>query len=999
MSEHEEERLARVALNQLGEPGDTKMTGLVAELGARRLHDLLLAECDLQGLRTDVAARLAAVDAARDLERAERLGLRFVVPGDAEWPTQLEDLAGAGVAARAGRRPGRAVGPRTAAPRRARQLGRRRGLAGRDDLRRRPWRASSPARSPTPGTWWSRAAPSASTGRPTAGPSAPDAPDAGGGGLRRRPGLPRGPPRDVRPHRPHRRRGVRGATGRCALPDPLPGPQPPHRGADARHRGRRGGQAQRCAQHRQLGPPAQPHGDGRARAGDQPAVGRGARAAAHRCDAAGHPGRRRARAARPVRHGAGRAGPRPGDRARPAAVPPAAGARRGAGSVGAPGPSRSPGPPGSGCARWPVPCSSCRRPGSSTTRTAAGGSPSWLGREPLAGLLRSTGERGRRPGAARADDAGARRLRAAPRRRARPHRRTRCAPTSATSPASSSTPARMGQDDPAAARPADPAQLAGPAAEPRSLPHDRRAAGHRGPGVHRLARAHRSGGDRRGRQPRLAQGPPHPAVGAACRRGLRPDRGRGRRGRRRQPGRHARRRDARAALRDRHPGRRARRARRRRRRPRPQRRPRARQGPQGAHGAVRSTGRAGARLLAAQRTARDARRRVRAPRSSSGPADAGSTSAPCARSCTAGSPRCPGPPTSGRTACGTAPRPTCWRAEPTSGRCRSCSATRRWPRRSATPTSRPTGCAGPTPRPTPAPERGQSPNSRRNSAAAVGATGAGGARRLVAPQRQQPDRSGVDQTQGVEVGRRALDPAPVQAGPREAVRARQLQHPDRLALRHRAADRHGAGDRLVGRAGVPWATTTTPRPARRPAYDTVPGSAAWTTWPTEPARSTPRCPAPYGDAGGSKPSITAGSGCSGHEPTGSVSAVAAGAVSETTAATSRRARVRRVVTSPGSGRRGTAGPGQDRACGGGAGTTRACARLRVVPTGGPPSGLTALARAPVVWEHHSSEWNSHALTPRPRPWASTLGPAREALRAGRVARGRQGQGHPPAASN
>lgn len=96
MSEHEEDRLARVALNQLGEPGDTKMTSLVAELGARRLHDLLLAECDLQGLCTDVAARLAAVDAARDLERAERLGLRFVVPGDTEWPAQLEDLAGAG---------------------------------------------------------------------------------------------------------------------------------------------------------------------------------------------------------------------------------------------------------------------------------------------------------------------------------------------------------------------------------------------------------------------------------------------------------------------------------------------------------------------------------------------------------------------------------------------------------------------------------------------------------------------------------------------------------------------------------------------------------------------------------------------------------------------------------------------------------------------------------------------------------------------------------------
>ena len=96
MSATETERLARVALSRLGEPGETRMTGLVAELGAVRLRDLLLAECDLQGLQTDVAARLAALDPALELDRATRMGLRFVVPGDAEWPTALDDLAGAG---------------------------------------------------------------------------------------------------------------------------------------------------------------------------------------------------------------------------------------------------------------------------------------------------------------------------------------------------------------------------------------------------------------------------------------------------------------------------------------------------------------------------------------------------------------------------------------------------------------------------------------------------------------------------------------------------------------------------------------------------------------------------------------------------------------------------------------------------------------------------------------------------------------------------------------
>jgi DNA processing protein len=92
----EAERLARVALNRLGEPGETKMTGLVAELGPVRLYELLREERDLEGLLTDVAARLTAVDPVRELERADRLGLRFVVPGDDEWPTQLDDLASAG---------------------------------------------------------------------------------------------------------------------------------------------------------------------------------------------------------------------------------------------------------------------------------------------------------------------------------------------------------------------------------------------------------------------------------------------------------------------------------------------------------------------------------------------------------------------------------------------------------------------------------------------------------------------------------------------------------------------------------------------------------------------------------------------------------------------------------------------------------------------------------------------------------------------------------------
>jgi DNA processing protein len=88
-----DERLARVALSQLSEPGSPKLSRMTAELGAVDLYAALLAERDPGGVRTDVAVRLAEADPVRDLERATRLGIRFVIPSDDEWPTQLADLA------------------------------------------------------------------------------------------------------------------------------------------------------------------------------------------------------------------------------------------------------------------------------------------------------------------------------------------------------------------------------------------------------------------------------------------------------------------------------------------------------------------------------------------------------------------------------------------------------------------------------------------------------------------------------------------------------------------------------------------------------------------------------------------------------------------------------------------------------------------------------------------------------------------------------------------
>lgn len=92
----DQERLARAALSRLFEPGDAKLTSLTAELGPVKLHRLLLDQQDVAGVLDDVTTRIATADAERELDRAARLGIRFVIPADAEWPTQLGALDGAG---------------------------------------------------------------------------------------------------------------------------------------------------------------------------------------------------------------------------------------------------------------------------------------------------------------------------------------------------------------------------------------------------------------------------------------------------------------------------------------------------------------------------------------------------------------------------------------------------------------------------------------------------------------------------------------------------------------------------------------------------------------------------------------------------------------------------------------------------------------------------------------------------------------------------------------
>ena len=84
----EADRLARVVLSCGVEPGDMTTSRLVSELGPRRALESQLVPKPGSGL----AERLAEVDPARELERADQAGIRFLVPGDPEWPSGLDDL-------------------------------------------------------------------------------------------------------------------------------------------------------------------------------------------------------------------------------------------------------------------------------------------------------------------------------------------------------------------------------------------------------------------------------------------------------------------------------------------------------------------------------------------------------------------------------------------------------------------------------------------------------------------------------------------------------------------------------------------------------------------------------------------------------------------------------------------------------------------------------------------------------------------------------------------
>lgn len=88
------ERVARVELARLFEPSNASVTQLLRRMSGVELMARLRADPTAEAsLRQSASsARLPALDAVRDLERAARAGIRFVIPGDREWPRQVDRL-------------------------------------------------------------------------------------------------------------------------------------------------------------------------------------------------------------------------------------------------------------------------------------------------------------------------------------------------------------------------------------------------------------------------------------------------------------------------------------------------------------------------------------------------------------------------------------------------------------------------------------------------------------------------------------------------------------------------------------------------------------------------------------------------------------------------------------------------------------------------------------------------------------------------------------------
>lgn len=88
MSGLDEERQARAVLTSICEPGHLKLARLISEHGPIATVDAL--RCS--GTESAWGQRARKADGATLLVEAKQWGIRFVIPGDEEWPVQLDDL-------------------------------------------------------------------------------------------------------------------------------------------------------------------------------------------------------------------------------------------------------------------------------------------------------------------------------------------------------------------------------------------------------------------------------------------------------------------------------------------------------------------------------------------------------------------------------------------------------------------------------------------------------------------------------------------------------------------------------------------------------------------------------------------------------------------------------------------------------------------------------------------------------------------------------------------
>lgn len=93
----EAERLARATISLVTEPGDVRCLGLTRQLGGVQFLEVLRQQPDLRTEFAAAAGRLSEANPERTLEQADRTGIRFIIPGDDEWPHQIDDLADAGM--------------------------------------------------------------------------------------------------------------------------------------------------------------------------------------------------------------------------------------------------------------------------------------------------------------------------------------------------------------------------------------------------------------------------------------------------------------------------------------------------------------------------------------------------------------------------------------------------------------------------------------------------------------------------------------------------------------------------------------------------------------------------------------------------------------------------------------------------------------------------------------------------------------------------------------